>query len=196
MSNLEEDKGSIESAALKSTDSKVDVGTGETDFFKELGERQRTAKAYQENTDGRPTGPATDNFGRVEISDGDEVLVKGADQTSKVMKEGQAADRDIAGNQDRDWVDKLRNGERVAPVDERAAECVQLVDKDKSQVGTLIKQDFDKWLKVVTDKDSEELGLVGKTPLQLREMFEAELDTKPNTNARKLATIMHELKKQ
>lgn len=195
MSSLEEDKGSVESAALKGPDSKIDVGAGTTDFFKELGERQAAAKAYQENTDGRPTGPTTDQFGRAEIFDGDKTLVKGAEQTAKVMKDAQGADKNIGNAQDNEWVDKLRHGSRVAPVDERAAECVHLVDKDKTQVGQLIKEDFNKWLKVVNDKDCDELGLTGKTPLQLREMFESELDSKPNTNARKLAAIMHELKK-
>lgn len=57
---------------------KISLRGEEAQFMERAAQNVKERKAYQENTDGRPTGVATDNFGRVQIEDDNKVLVKGA----------------------------------------------------------------------------------------------------------------------
>lgn len=199
MGKLDQENDNVETDQLKTSDSKIDLktlGGEDSQGFDDLLQRQQSAKAYQENTDGRPTGPATDNFGRAEIFDGDKVLVKGAeDKTARVLKDGGGGNEEIGDKKDVDWVKELRQSTSNAATERRTAESVNAVYKDNSPVGKLIQQDFEKWLNVVTDKDCQDLGISGKKHEELIKMFDDELAKKPATKALLLAAIIHELRK-
>lgn len=93
--------------------------------IKELAERTKKDRDYQANTDGRPTGVATDNFGRVELHDDDTVVVKGA-QSKTVSSDvaNAAAEKSIA-----ERYDNKTGTERDSHSPERIKQVKELLKK-------------------------------------------------------------------